>query len=137
MRRTRLLTIAWLFGGMAVPVAAALVLFGCCELPFHGLVHKVMPLCQLATAVLVHHDGHDHHGDAPAVPAPARPDGKPSAERAWRTPDRLSFGPPLLAEATLPTSTASQPLRRSLPVGAFRCDDDVGTRLAFVETLRL
>ena len=133
MRRTRLLAIGWLLGGTVVPAIAAVAILGCCRLPFHGLVHRVMPLCELATAALAHH----HHGeDDPAVPAPARPESKPSAEHAWRVPERLAISPPFVAAASLPPA-AGQPPRRTLPIGAFRCDDDVGTRLAFVETLRL
>jgi hypothetical protein len=134
VKRARLLAICWLLGGTVVPVAAALLIFGCCELPFHGLVHRVMPLCEMATAALQHHD---HDTDAPAVPAPARPEAKPTAQQAWRMPERLAIDPPLMLAAVLPPSAAGAPQHRVLPVGAFRCDDDVGTRLAFVETLRI
>jgi hypothetical protein len=134
VKRTRLFAIGWLLGGTVVPAAAAVVILGCCELPFHGLVHRVMPLCEMAVAALAHHD---HEADAPAVPAPPRPEAKPSVERAWRAPERPAIHPPLVLAATLPPPAAGAPSLRALPIGAFRCDDDVGTRLAFVETLRL
>ncbi|HVT60695.1 MAG TPA: hypothetical protein VHR45_20150 [Thermoanaerobaculia bacterium] len=133
MRRRRLLTIAWLVGGTFVPVGAAVAIFGCCHLPFHGVVHRFMPLCELAEKALAHH----HHEERPAVPAPSRPDQKPTAERNWRVPERASLTPRLAVISTLPPLSPGQPPRRSLPVGAFRCDDDVGARLAFVDTLRL
>ena len=133
MRRTRPLAIAWLVGGTIVPALAALAILGCCRLPFHGLVHRVMPLCEMAAAALTHH----HDADAPAVPAPSRPETKPTAAGAWRGPEQPFLRAPLAIAATLPPPAAGLPPRRALPIGAFRCDDDVGTRLAFVETLRL
>lgn len=135
MRRTRLFAIAWLLGGTITPAIVAVAILGCCRLPFHGLVHRMMPLCEIATAALTHH--HHDDDDAPAVPAPSRPEAKPTVERAWRAPDRLAVAAPMVLAATLPPPAAGSPPRRLLPIGAFRCDDDVGTRLAFVETLRL
>lgn len=133
MKRSRTFAVAWLLGGTFVPVAAAVAMFGCCELPFHGLVHRAMPLCEMATMALSHH----HDDDAPAVPAPSRPEAKPTADHAWRAPERTRMQVPLELAATLqpPPRTGAPLLAR--PIGAFRCDDDVGTRLAFVETLRL
>ena len=134
MKRTRLLAVGWLLSGVLVPVAALMVILGCCELPFHALVHRAMPLCEMAaTALADHHCGDEH---APAAPAPSRPDAKPTMDRAWRAPERASTNPPLALAATLPPP-AAQPSLRTLPIGALRCDDDVGTRLACVETLRL
>jgi hypothetical protein len=133
MRRRRWLTIGWLIGGTFLPAVAMVAVFGCCELPLHGLVHRVLPLCQLATRALSLH----HQGREPAAPAPARPEQKPVAERAWRPGQRPDVAPPLAVVSMLPAATAGQQTRRSLPAGAFRCDDDVGARLAFVDTLRL
>lgn len=133
MNRTRLLAICWLLSGALVPVAAVMVILGCCELPFHALVHRAMPLCNMAAMTLVHH-GTD---DAPAAPAPSRPDAKPTMDRGWRAPERAAPNAPLVLAATLPPSLAARHTLRTQPIGAFRCDDDVGTRLACVETLRL
>jgi hypothetical protein len=133
MRRARLLAVGWLLSGVLVPVAAVMTILGCCELPFHALVHRAMPLCEMAATALAHH-GSDEH--APAAPAPSPPDAKPTMDRAWRAPERPSTTAPLALAATLPPPAARSPLR-TLPIGAFRCDDDVGTRLACVETLRL
>jgi len=134
VKRARRLAIAWLLCGTVVPVAAAMAIFGCCELPLHGLVHRVVPLCEMATMALAH-QGHD--GGAPAAPAPSRPDPKPTMDRAWRGPERPSTRVSLTLAATLPPPATAPPSLRTLPIGAFRCDDDVGTRLASVETLRL
>jgi hypothetical protein len=87
----------------------------------------------MAATALAHHG---HAKEAPAAPAPARPDAKPTMDRAWRAPERASTNAPLALAATLPPAAAPSPLR-TLPIGAFRCNDDVGTRLAFVATLRL
>jgi hypothetical protein len=133
MMRRRWLTVAWLVGGSLLPAAAAVAIFGCCHLPFHGLVHRVLPLCQLATEALAHH----HEGERPAIPAPSRPDQQPLSERAWRAPERTSLTQSLRVTSMVPPLVPGQPPRRWLPAGAFRCDDDVGSRLAFVETLRL
>lgn len=134
VKRTRLLAICWLLSAALVPAAAVMVILGCCELPFHALVHRAMPLCDMAATALAHHGGSNEH--APAAPAPSRPDAKPTMDGAWRAPERPSTNAPLALAATLPPP-AAQPSLRTLPIGAFRCDDDIGTRLAFVETLRL
>jgi hypothetical protein len=139
MRRTRpfarsgFIVTAWLLGGTFVPIAAVMTILGCCELPFHSLVHRAMPLCEMAATALAHHGGQEQ---SPAAPAPSRPDAKPTMDRGWRAPERTATNAPLVLAATLPPP-AAQPSLRTLPIGAFRCDDDVGTRLAFVETLRL
>lgn len=134
MKRTKLLAICWLLSGALVPVAAVMVILGCCDLPFHALVHRAMPLCDMAATALAHHG--DNH-DAPAAPAPSRPDAKPTMDRGWRAPERAATNAPLVLAATLPPPLAAGHSLRSQPIGAFRCDDDVGTRLAFVATLRL
>jgi hypothetical protein len=135
VKRTRLLAVGWLLSGVLVPAAAVMVILGCCELPFHAVVHRAMPLCDMAAMALAQHHGGDEH--APAAPAPSRPDAKPTMDRAWRAPERSAATVPLMLAAMLAPPATGQPALRSLPIGAFRCDDDVGTRLARVETLRL
>src|SRR5215208_2935260 len=70
MKRT--IVAAVCVAGSTVPLTlAAAFLFGCCVLPFHGVVHRVLPLCHMAVGIL--HGGHDaddadHHPVPPAPP---------------------------------------------------------------------
>ena len=47
MRRTAIAA-AWVFGATVPLVAAVVFVFGCCVLPFHGYIHKALPLCHFA-----------------------------------------------------------------------------------------
>jgi hypothetical protein len=136
MKRRRLLVLTWLLAAGA-PVALAFVLIGCCALPFHGLVHRFLPLCDMAEAVLTadHHGGHEGH-DQPAAPPPQRQDGQDGPRLAWKSEARSSYLTPLASWALrhVPEQVAQ---RSQIAPGALRCDDDVGTRLALLDTLRI
>jgi hypothetical protein len=131
-RRTLVLT--WLFAS-SVPLALAIVLIGCCALPFHGLVHRLVPLCQMAEAVLTAHQhdgaGHEH----PAVP-PQKQDQQDGPRLVWKHETRVT-----VVYASLSSSLRDMPgaivQRSQTAPGALRCDDDVGTRLALLDTLRI
>jgi hypothetical protein len=131
----RLVGLTWL-AGATVPVALAAFLVGCCALPLHGLAHRLLPLCEMAEAVLTahEHDGHSH--DTPSAPAAPKQDGPDGPRLAWkseqRTPHHIALE--LSRSSVLPVEL----LRRTqLAPSAFRCDDDVGTRLARLDTLRI
>lgn len=131
----RALVLTWLLGS-AVPLVLAVVLIGCCALPFHGLVHRLMPLCEMAEAALTahHHDGEGH--EHPAPPAQQQQDQQNGPRLAWKNEPRVAVVVALSSSSLrdLPLSV----LRRSQTApSAFRCDDDVGTRLALLDTLRL
>ena len=99
--------------GTAVPaLVAAVWLFGCCVLPFHAAMHKLVPLCRIATS---------HREQQPAT-APA---GKPQ-----RVVHRLIVAPAIHLATPRPRviAFAASPVsyRSFISLGAVRCDDDVG-----------
>jgi len=133
MRRPIVLT--WLVTS-AVPLMSAMALLGCCALPFHRTLHQVVP-CEMAQMALTpqHHGGHGGH-DQPAAPAAPQRDGQDVFKQVWKSEARQA--------APLPAAVGSivrlaQPVaqRSQIALGAARCDDDVGTRLALLDTLRI
>ena len=134
-RRTVALT--WLMAS-AMPLVLAMALLGCCALPFHVTMHKVMP-CGMAEMALTpqpagHHGGHGGH-DQPAPPA-QKQDGQDGTRLAWKSEARQAAPVPVTVGAIvdLPRPPAD---RSQIALGAARCDDDVGTRLALLDTLRI
>jgi hypothetical protein len=136
MKRRRVVVLSWL-AATAVPAALAVVLIGCCALPFHGLVHRLLPLCDMAEMALAahHHGNHDGH-EEPAAPPAQKQDGQDGPRLAWKSEGRGSFGATFAAVAT-PHVPLEVVHRSQTAPGAFRCDDDVGTRLALLDTLRI
>lgn len=135
LKRT-VIAIAWLAGSTIPLTFAAMFLFGCCVLPFHHVLHRVMPLCHVAAGILhANHDGpdSDHH---PSPPAPERQ--KASGPRLLPT-FRDDF--PAAAQASLMTlrqAAQSRIAYRSfISLGASRCDQDVGLRASLLETFRI
>ena len=136
MRSRGIIVLAWL-AVSGVPLLLALALFGCCALPFHESVHRVVPLCHLAETALAP-PGASGRGDAgqPATPAPQKQDGQDGWRIAWKREAPATMLPPLTARFLGPQAVAAG-TRNQLSLGALRCDDDVGTRLALLDTLRL
>lgn len=112
--------------GTAIPAALmSIFLFGCCALPFHRYVHRIMPLCGGFLRAL----GHEPHPDAtPAKAPPARKVGKAVAPLA---PPAMS-GVPSAGRYVAPGRTS---FRSFMTLGALRCDDDVGLHLLFAHLL--
>ena len=135
MSRRRAVVLGWLLAS-GVPVALAIVVVGCCALPFHALVHRVIPLCAMAEAALTahHHGEHDGH-EQPATP-PQKQDDHARARPAVKPESRATLLA-ALPSGSLISLPPSVMLRSQLSPGAFRCDDDVGTRLARLDTLRI
>ena len=123
---------AWLLAGTALPAVAAVAIFGCCQLPFHGLIHRVMPLCEVAEHLLAHH----HDEESPATPPPVQTDTRSSVARLASMPLH-AFTAPMLLVASMGGPIGRSSVVGGRPIGAFRCDDDVGDRLAAISTLRL
>jgi len=101
---------------VALPATlAAIALFGCCALPFHRYIHKVLPLC---TGIL------KTTPREPTVPPPARPRVAPPAvahAEAAIAPDANAHARHRPCAARGERSVMSQ--------GALRCDDDIGLHL--------
>jgi hypothetical protein len=131
----RLLVLTWLLA-TAAPALLAIVLIGCCALPLHGMVHSILPLCETAESVLAGqgHDGQEHEHRAPAPRQ--KQDQQEGPRLAWKTVPRVGVVslPAAVALHELPLDVARR--SQSAP-SAFRCDDDVGTRLALLDTLRI
>ena len=116
MRRTAIAA-AWLFGTTVPLVAAAVFVFGCCVLPFHGLIHRVLPLCHIASGLIHHHDDQ--------TPAPAREKQEPVKRLVSTMPPAFALTPagdrPRIVRASAATA-----YRSFISLGATRCDRDVG-----------
>lgn len=119
--KRRLFAAVWI-AGAAVPVlVAAVFVAGCCALPFHSVIHKLMPLCNMAVQVM--RGDHATHGGDEVPVAPEKQ--KPLKRIATRvpTPFRLAAltSVPCLAHASSTTE-----YRSFITLGAIRCDRDVG-----------
>lgn len=128
MKRTAF-AVAWILGSTLPLLAATVFLFGCCVLPFHQVMHKLMPICELAMTVMRGDDGEDH--DA----TPARQKEEPVKRIATSMPQtfRLTMSPATAAVFATASETA---LRSFVSLGAVRCDQDVGLHV-LVETFRI
>lgn len=127
--KRRLLAAAWIAGATVPLLAATVFVAGCCVLPFHGVIHKLMPLCQMAASVMRgDHAGHEHE----ATPPPARDKQEPVKRIATEVPAVFRLAADADApRAATPASAASY--RSFITHGATRCDQDVGLHV-LVET---
>jgi hypothetical protein len=125
----RLIAALWIAGATIPLLAATLFVVGCCALPFHHLMHKVMPVCRMALDAFRIDDAADG-AEQPATPAHEKQEPVKiavHAGRSWRLP----------ATATAPPLTAAAAGYRSfITLGAIRCDRDVGLHL-LVDTFRI
>jgi hypothetical protein len=118
MRRT-IVAAAWILGSTVPLLAATVFLVGCCVLPFHGIIHKMLPLCQEAAEMV----SGDHHHDAPATPAKQKEE--PVKRVATETTETFQLVAATGAQqAAVPTASARY--RSFISLGATRCDQDVG-----------
>lgn len=123
MRRT-VIAAAWLIGA-TLPVAAAVVfLVGCCVLPFHGLIHRVMPICHMAAHILQGDDG-DHKQGSQAPSVPAREKQEPVKRMASTLPQSVCVAQAVTTIRAV-ISTDATGYRSFITLGALRCDQDVG-----------
>lgn len=124
MKRRRLIAAVWITGVTVPFVMATVFLVGCCVLPFHGMVHKLMPLCEMAASVM----RGDHHagGHDEAVPPPARDTQKQEPVKQLATAiSAFRLADAFPAQRML-TPTAASGYRSFISQGAVRCDRDVG-----------
>ena len=112
--------------GSLLPVVATVYLFGCCVLPFHALLHGLVPMCGMATRA-VHTESRDAR-EEPAVPVSREARGA----NVW-APMRLPARAPMLVAGTIAIVQAASPdfLRSFVTLGALRCDDDIGLHALF------
>jgi len=123
MKRT-LIAAAWIVGSAVPLLAATVFLVGCCVLPFHGVVHRVMPLCEMAVNALRGGDHEEHQ-------TPAQPKQEPVKRIVAEIADPFR----LVATTKTETLVAAAPAahRSFISLGAMRCDQDVGLHV-FVRT---
>jgi len=114
------LTAAALLGASLSATALSVFLFGCCVLPFHRYVHRIMPLCGGIVRALGHNATED------ATPPATQPTRRPTVAKAVapHAPASVDVRVSRLASTPPPAS-----LRNIVSLGALRCDNDVGLHL--------
>ena len=121
MRRT-VIAAAWVAGTTVPLLMSAVFVFGCCVLPFHAAIHRVLPLCHLATGVM----GGGHHEHQP--PVPAREKQEPVKRLATNVPQSFRLAASTAAAPRIAPRDATA-YRSFIALGALRCDQDIGLHL--------
>jgi hypothetical protein len=115
--------------GATVPATIAVVFyFGCCVLPFHRTLHRLVPLCSMAT----HQTSSDDRRTS--TPASERQQLKPRFVSAPASREHLHVS---IVTIGLPRTASALAYRSFISLGATRCDRDVGLRLQLLDTLRV
>ncbi len=117
--RRRIIAAAWIVGATVPLLLVTAFLVGCCALPFHGVMHKVMPLCAMATQVIA---GHGHEAQ-PQTPAREKQD--PVKQITTVVPQSFRLAIAMSSQRTV-APTAATAYRSFISLGAVRCDRDVG-----------
>ena len=121
----------WIAGATTSLLLATVFLFGCCVLPFHHVVHKLMPVCDIAANILRgHQDAHGHEHET-VPPSPAREKQEPVKRVATETPEMFRLVATTVVRSLALTATTAY--RSYITLGAVRCDRDVGLHV-LVET---
>lgn len=116
--RRRFVAAAWIAGATVPLLLATVFLVGCCVLPFHGVMHKLMPVCSMVmNAMSGHDDGQS--------PMPAREKQEP-VKRVPVTLSGMTRSQPASASSMRPALPSPTAYRSSISLGALRCDQDVG-----------
>lgn len=128
--RRKAIAVAWIAGTTVPLLLATVFVVGCCVLPFHQIVHKLMPVCEMAASVM-RGDGAANEHEHDAVP-PARDKQEPVKRMATDLPNafRLTAAD---GEPRAIAPTAAGGYRSFITLGAVRCDRDVGLHV-LVET---
>ena len=121
--RRRVIAAAWIVGATVPLLLATVFLVGCCVLPFHHVVHKLMPICEMA-ASLMRGDAdtraaHDHET------TPAQEKQSPAKRIATEVPPVFRLAATTV-DAQHDTPSAATAYRSFISLGAVRCDRDVG-----------
>lgn len=115
--------------GLAIPLVVATVfLFGCCVLPFHKVVHTLMPLCSIAAQL-----AHGGERESASTPAQARDE----AVRQFPSELTSAFRTSLPSGSQSFSPSTHHSYRSFITLGATRCDRDVGRHLALLDTFRI
>ncbi len=113
----------WITAATVPVLLATVFLVGCCVLPFHRVMHKLMPICEMAASVMrgETHAGHDGNHDA--VP-PAREKQEPVKRIAAEAP--FAFRLVAVSAVSRVVASPTSSYRSFITLGAIRCDRDVG-----------
>jgi hypothetical protein len=119
----KLIATAWLLGTFIGVTAMAVFLFGCCVLPFHATLHRMLPICKYAAGIL---SGGQH--SAPATPASSAPSKAPPAFAKGLPAKAVAHDVRQIAEQFLLARSPynQRALRNLRSLGALRVDDDIG-----------
>ena len=126
--KRRVIAAAWILGATVPLLMATVFVVGCCVLPFHNIVHKLMPVCEMAVNVIRGEAPEEHEHDA----APAREKQEPVQRIATTMPGVFRLAVSTAAERTIALATMTG-YRSFISLGATRCDRDVGLHV-LVET---
>ena len=131
MRRSAIAA-AWIVGATVPLLIGTVFLFGCCVLPFHQTLHRLMPVCSAVASFMRGGDaGHDHA--QPSSPAREKQEPVKRIVTALPSTFRLVMTG---AGQHLSAPSAATSYRTFIALGAIRCDHDVGLHL-LVETFRI
>jgi hypothetical protein len=128
--RSRIVAAVWVAGATVPLLGAAVFLVGCCILPFHGLMHTLMPVCETTAGIVAGDHGDDHHA-APVTPARE----KEPVKRLLSVSSTTSRIDSVACVAIPLAVSASAAPRSFMSLGAVRCDQDVGLHLLDVTFL--
>ena len=132
MMRRKAIAAAWIVGTTVPLLMATVFLVGCCVLPFHQVMHKLMPICEMAANVIRgDHAAHDHEHEA-TPPSPTREKQEPVKRIATEVPNLFRLAA-IAGESHAVAPTATTGYRSFITLGAVRCDRDVGLHV-LVET---
>src|SRR5207244_3064675 len=99
-----------------VPACVATVwLFGCCVLPFHRVMHRLLPLCRMAIAI-----SHDRDGTGQQPSTTPREKQQPAQRLA--TELTAAFGLPFNPQSFPAIISSAAAYRSFITLGAIRCD---------------
>ncbi len=125
--KRRVVAALWISGATVPLLLATVMVVGCCALPFHHVVHKLMPICDMAMSMM------RGDADADAVPAvPSREKQEPVKRIATEVPHAFRLAR-LMTESGATAATMATSYRSFISLGAVRCDRDVGLHV-LVET---
>ena len=132
MKRRRLIAAVWITGATVPFLMATVFLVGCCVLPFHAVMHKLMPICETAASIMRGDHGADVHDHDAVPPPPGREKQEPVKRIATEVPALFRIAVVSEAERSVAPS-ATTAYRSFISLGAVRCDRDVGLHV-LVET---
>ena len=133
--RRKVIAAVWIIGATTPLLLATVFVIGCCALPFHAVMHKLMPLCDMAAAVMRgDHADRDHEHES--TPAPSRQKEDSGTRLLTSLPSNLRWANRGLDATALLAARSQTAYRSFISLGAVRCDQDIGLHV-LVEIFRI